>query len=359
MTDEFRQYASAVIQCPTVGEGLDFIPQVMAGHLFGFYAARALDALATPLRLLRTRIVDALDDNRLPELSEAEEIEKELLLSGRGAAALEPGTSTRLLMALQYAQGELPLRNYRRYFGHECTTSAILENCVNLLTEAINQLTRPVDAIKHQAKTVTVGITREELKVPKLIVPTLHKLNIRENQLSRYNIALLTAVTPLLSKVEGATLYEITNLSDRGLPLENSVCRRINSTGIAKDIPSRTDTDPGLKGTKWLCIKERSLFIGQGGKDGRSIAVIPLAPSSADDMTRAELLLLHVSFKEAPAAKELATALKQYKHQYDRIVAAATERDIQWNDSLLKKTSVIQLFDETLSGIVKTFETLS
>ena len=28
------------------------------------------------------------------------------------------------------------------------------------LTKAIDELTRPVDAIKHQAKTVTVGISR-------------------------------------------------------------------------------------------------------------------------------------------------------------------------------------------------------
>ena len=45
----------------------------------------------------------------------------------------------------------------------------MVEDLTAALTRAIEELTRPVDAIKHQAKTVTVGISRSDeslLQVP-------------------------------------------------------------------------------------------------------------------------------------------------------------------------------------------------
>ena len=350
---DFDVYASAVIQCPSVGEGLDYIPQVMAGHLFGYYAARAIDNKAMPLRRLRTEIVDAISDGKLPKLTDCEEIEKEILLNGSAAASLDPGTAVQLMLSLQYAKGELPLRNYHFFFGRDASTSEVLENSINILTEAINQLTRPIDAIKHQAKTVTVGITREELEILPPLVDVFKELSVDENLVSRTNLELLKAITPLLSSVDGATFYEIKDLSQRGIPTEDSVCIRKSSMGIAKNLRSRTEDTPRLKGTKWLCIKERSLFIGTGGRDGRIIAVVPLASSSSEDLTVAGLLLFHISFKDNPSSEDLAVALKRYKSQYDRIVAAATERDIKWSDDILLTMPVVRLFDESLGEVMK------
>jgi len=45
----------------------------------------------------------------------------------------------------------------------------VIEDLSTALTKAIEELTRPIDAIKHQAKTVTVGISRSDetlLRVP-------------------------------------------------------------------------------------------------------------------------------------------------------------------------------------------------
>jgi glucosamine--fructose-6-phosphate aminotransferase (isomerizing) len=39
------------------------------------------------------------------------------------------------------------------------TPQALLNCAVSMLTHSIDQLTRPIDAIRHQAKTVTVGIS--------------------------------------------------------------------------------------------------------------------------------------------------------------------------------------------------------
>jgi uncharacterized protein YfaA (DUF2138 family) len=52
----------------------------------------------------------------------------------------------------------------------------VIDDLTAALTRAIEELTRPVDAIKHQAKTVTVGISRSDesvLQVP-LVRDLLH-----------------------------------------------------------------------------------------------------------------------------------------------------------------------------------------
>ena len=46
--------------------------------------------------------------------------------------------------------------------GKVGTPAALIDDLVAALTRAIEELTRPVDAIKHQAKTVTVGISRSD-----------------------------------------------------------------------------------------------------------------------------------------------------------------------------------------------------
>ncbi len=63
----------------------------------------------------------------------------------------------RVSSLLRYAAGTLPIEGYELEYGKVGTPSALVEDLLEALTAAIDELTRPVDAIKHQAKTVTVG----------------------------------------------------------------------------------------------------------------------------------------------------------------------------------------------------------
>ena len=75
----------------------------------------------------------------------------------------------RLASLLRYATGVVPLDAYQVEFGKVGTPSTVVEDLTAALTKAIEELTRPIDAIKHQAKTVTVGISRSDetlLQVP-------------------------------------------------------------------------------------------------------------------------------------------------------------------------------------------------
>ena len=84
------------------------------------------------------------------------------LRSGAYDGHLNASTAARLTSLLRYATGALPVEGYEAEMGKVGTPSAIAADLIVALGTAIDELTRPIDAIKHQAKTVTVGISRSE-----------------------------------------------------------------------------------------------------------------------------------------------------------------------------------------------------
>ena len=80
----------------------------------------------------------------------------------------------RLASVLRYATGVVPLDTYQVEFGKVGTPSTVVEDLTAALTKAIEELTRPIDAIKHQAKTVTVGISRSDETL--LLVPLVQEV---------------------------------------------------------------------------------------------------------------------------------------------------------------------------------------
>ena len=58
---------------------------------------------------------------------------------------------------------DAPVEAYQRESGKVGTPAALIEEVVTAgRGRDIEELTRPIDAIKHQAKTVTVGISRSD-----------------------------------------------------------------------------------------------------------------------------------------------------------------------------------------------------
>ena len=157
---------------PETDPQLAFVLSAMVGHLFGYEAALSIDAQARPLRAARAAIEAALsagaDDHDLldrlrPDLQRV----TAPFLQGpaRGQLQRQPGGRDRgragVAVALRHrchpARG---LRaRVRQDRGARAPWSADLLDSLNA---GIDELTRPVDAIKHQAKTVTVGISRSE-----------------------------------------------------------------------------------------------------------------------------------------------------------------------------------------------------
>ena len=170
--------ALETLSVPVVHPDLSFVLCTMAGHLFGYEAALAIDATARPLREARGHIEALVSSG-----AEGDELLRLLagalqtcadrffdsLRTSSYDGALDAGTAVRLASLLRYATGVVPLDVYQVEFGKVGTPSTLIEDLNAALTKAIEELTRPIDAIKHQAKTVTVGISRSDetlLQVP-------------------------------------------------------------------------------------------------------------------------------------------------------------------------------------------------
>jgi glutamine---fructose-6-phosphate transaminase (isomerizing) len=162
--------ALGVISVPAVHPELDFILSAMAGHLFGYEAAVAIDAQARLLREARGVIEESIAEHsddvdlgriggQLAPLAESYFAE---LRNGALNGHLEADTAVRLSSLLRYALGTVPLEAYETEYGKVGSPAALIDDLLDALSDAIDELTRPIDAIKHQAKTVTVGISRSE-----------------------------------------------------------------------------------------------------------------------------------------------------------------------------------------------------
>jgi hypothetical protein len=87
-----------------------------------------------------------------------------------------------------------------------------------VLGESINLMSRPVDAIKHQAKTVTVGTSRISERVEGILFDTLfdHELDIA--QVVNRNVIVMKNIQAVIDHVKGSILYRIDGLNLLGDP---------------------------------------------------------------------------------------------------------------------------------------------
>lgn len=150
----FDDVAESVVKLPRVGSGLDFVMGTVAGHWWGVAAAKAIDAQAEPLRSARAMLAEMIEK---PSAWDRTALAGELgaccdrLASGCADSCIAASVALRLSGYLRRLEA-LP-----ESAGPE---SASLGDALDILNQAICEMTRPLDTIRHQAKTVTVGISR-------------------------------------------------------------------------------------------------------------------------------------------------------------------------------------------------------
>jgi glucosamine--fructose-6-phosphate aminotransferase (isomerizing) len=225
----------------------------------------------------------------------------------------------------------------------------MLNTLFECLGEAINCMARPVDAIKHQAKTVTVGTSRISEKVAGILFDALETYDIKVSQLINRNVIVLKNLQGVVSKIKGAILYQIENLSLLGEPTEETSIRVLRKEGVLKPIPSRVETDMLLKGTKRIIVQQGNVYIGKGRKDDRSIVVIPIISDSENAPNRIEnLLLLNIGFKDNV---ELSVKTKALGGKYEHIKNIVQENSIAWQDDFLDLLDIEELFGRSAEKI--------
>ena len=165
--DRFDPYADAVFHVPPVSEHLAPILNTLVGHLWGYYAALAINEGSRFLYRFRDGIKASLDEYSAQGLDVYEIIlektfrEKiaEFYIEFRKKRASNEFPTTigldiasDLTLLLNYLSGRLPVSDFDLDFHQKGTAVNILNIFFSRLADAITALARPVDAIKHQAK---------------------------------------------------------------------------------------------------------------------------------------------------------------------------------------------------------------
>jgi glucosamine--fructose-6-phosphate aminotransferase (isomerizing) len=348
--------ALQVIAVPEVHPRLAFILSAMVGHLFGYEAALAIDAQARPLREARAAIDSAVaaglpgDGESLlkglrPLLTTLASRYFDGLRSGEYNGHLEASSAVRLATVWRFALGSVPLESYQVEYGKVGTPAVVLEDLVAALTSAIDELTRPVDAIKHQAKTVTVGISRSDetlMQVP--LVKEVLSTGVSRDRLTYSTLRTLSALEPLVDEVLGYTRYAIEGHVD---PAGRDEARIVivDRGGLARDLQSRTTDDPQLRGTKRLVAVEHTVLVAKGRNDGRTVVIVP----EIKDGETTGLSLLHVHLRDDLALPALRSVLQGYRNRYAAIKHAVTETEPIFRDDLLTDVPVIELMTEPVN----------
>ena len=337
------------IAVPMVDPRVDFVLSAMAGHLFGYEAALAIDSWALPLREVRAAVQDlasgglTADEVLLhlgPRIKEPSRRFLEAAAAGSCDGVMNLGPAMRLGILLRCAIGDLPYETYELERGSGAGPGAFLDELVSVLTEAIDDLTRSIDAVKHQAKTVTVGISRSEeglFGVP--LVKEVLRVGAGTELLGYRSLRTLAALDPAVEEILGYTRYVVAgDIRSRAATIHVR-----DRGGLGAELRSRTETDPRLRGTKRAALERAEVEVTVGRSDGRPVILVPERQGDIPE----GLTLLHVKFRDRLPAQVARDVLLGYRPaRYEGLVAAVTETEETFSEDLLAELSMPELLVE-------------
>ena len=364
--DRFSPYATDIFQVPAVKEHLAPILNTLVGHIWGYYAALAINDGSQFLYRFQEELKDTIDAYAekgldVYEIILEKQFRKKVAFFDNAfrrkkaekqfPSAIGFEANSDLTLLLKYLSGRLPVADFELDFSQKGTTTNMLNTMFECLGDAINRLARPVDAIKHQAKTVTVGTSRIGERIEGILFDVLTDAKFGIPQLTANNIIVLKNLQDIVSEVAGSALYRIEGLDLLGEPVEDTTIHVVTKSGLAKKIASRVETDTTLKGTKRIIVGQGNVYIGKGRKDERSIVVIPILSSSPASPNFIEyLVLLHVAFKEDIS---LDTRIKALGGKYEHIKNLVQENSVAWDDQLLERIQIEELFGRSAEKVAE------
>ncbi|MFO8111419.1 MAG: SIS domain-containing protein [Desulfosalsimonadaceae bacterium] len=364
--DRFAPYAEDVFHVPQTSEHFAPILNTLVGHIWGYYAALAINEGSKFLHdfreeiqaLIRTCTNKNLD---IFEIALEETFREKILQFYRDFRQMQqenrlPGTiglkgATNLTLLLKYLAGRLPVNDFEFDFGVKGTAKNMFALFFDALGESINAMARPVDAIKHQAKTVTVGTSRIEEKAEGLLFDILAGKGFGVDHLSLTNVMVLRNIQKILSGIRGLTLYRVSGVNLLGEPTDRTTITVVEKEGTSASIPSRSETDQALKGSKRIIVRQGNIYLGKGRKDDRSVLIIPIISSDPAHPNMIEhLLLLEVVFK---TDVDLATRVKALGGKHEHIKNIVQENSVTWKDEYLDMLPMDDLFGRSAEKVAE------
>ncbi len=337
--------AAHVVSVPVVDPALAFVLSAMVGHLFGYEAALAIDASARPLREARElieRVVGATDVGEevvrqvRAELAPIADRFFANLGSGVYDGQMEASTAVRVVSIIRDALSPAPFEAYQAATGNIGTPSVLIDDLTASLTRAIDELTRPIDAIKHQAKTVTVGISRnDEGILDRALVQAVLTAGVGRDRLTYRSLKVLADLDPAVADVVGFTRYHVEGDPESG----RATISIVDRGGISREVPSRVERNNSLLGTKRRVAAERDVLVARGRSDGRTVIFVPEVKGTETT----GITLLHVRFHDRLPASVMRGVLQGYDRRYNRLVDWVTETEGSFRDDRLGDISVADL----------------
>ncbi|HLA27283.1 MAG TPA: SIS domain-containing protein [Syntrophales bacterium] len=360
--ERFHEIADAVIDVPRAPMPLSVILNTLAGHLWGYFAACYIDEESLFFREFRNRLNMAMAEQVRKNYSLYEKIaDREFRWMVRefyadfnrrrrnGAFSLtNVKTSSDMVLLLKYASGALPLDDFWHEFPGEggggfASPLELLDITVGM---AIDELSRPIDAIRHQAKTVTVGTSRKEPPLHGVVFDLLNELGFSYKAVTTKNILSLTALQPAIGEIRGYTLYDTDELDNEGNPTDLSTLSVSKRGGISLSLKSRVEASGALMGTKRTIVSTGHIYVGYGKSDRAPIVIIPLL----EDKAVRNLLLIHVVFNESLTLSEKKDVLG---YRYNDIRNLINEYNLPWNDRHLENIPLALLLGEPVEVIAE------
>lgn len=353
----FDTVADSVIALPRAPMPAPVILNTVAGHLWGYHAACHVDAGAVFLQEFKNRlsleisnpekkdytIYERIADKDLHRILDEFAVrfhEKRRL----GSFTLtDVNTVSDIVLLLKYAVGKLPMEDFWIDFkGGDGLSPLDLLNIS--LGKAIDELSRPIDAIRHQAKTVTVGTSRKEELPRGILFELIAQLGFSIRNLAGQNVLTLGRVQKSIAGIRGYTLYDVHDPAQgSGSPALSTISIRRRG-GIALEMQSRAEASCALMGTKKTIVRTGAVYIGFGRSDNAPIAVIPLLQ---DKSGIRNLLLAHVAFNEL-SAREKADCIGD---KYEDIRNMINEYNLPWQDAYLDRLPIGILLGESVEFI--------
>ena len=360
--NRFDPYAADVFHVPGTYEHLAPILNTLVGHIWGYYAALAINEGSRFLHTFREEIKDTIETHTAQGM-DVYELVLEKTFREKIAAfyqnfrakkrqqgfPLAITMASDLVLLLKYLSGKLPMPDFELDFGIKGTALNMINTFFKIISESINSMSRPIDAIKHQAKTVTVGTSRISEKIKGILFDALDEADIAISQIIPKNVLVLRNLQAVIAGIEGSIVYRIKNLNLLGELTEDATIEVLTKKGVLKPIPSRVESDTTLKGSKRIIVQKGNVYVGKGRKDDRSILVIPATSPSGDRANIIEnLLLLNVSFRsDVP----MDVIIKALGGKYEHIKNIVMENSIAWTDDHLKGLEMDFLFGRSAEKI--------
>ena len=357
----FDTVADHVLKVPRSTFPLSIMLNTLVGHIWGYYAACSLDEQSALFKDFRAQLAEMVTAHQLQDFTLYESIESSDLKrivqhfsseiqtwrSSGCLTTMNVDTVSDLTLLFKYALGKLPMEDFQDDFQDRYISPSPLEVLDLTLGRAIDELARPIDAIRHQAKTVTVGTSRKAEVLQGILFDALIGCGFSMDNLAPKNVLFLKRLQTVVQGISGFTLYQVEGLDQEGRPAENSTISILKKGGIAEHMASRAERKGALMGTKRTIVRTGDIYAGGGKSDSASIVIIPLRSTSR---AIEYLLLLHVEFDEELSVSRKMEILDE---KYWDIQNLMNEENLAWNDDYLGRLSVKLLLGEAVEVLVE------